>query len=295
MKKTIFVFMFTLLILNAAPGCMEKSRRLSGDEQRELRGLISKSKPELTNPLDIRFEDKVRLIGYDFDKPAVVPGQPFQITWYWSVEKEPGEGWLQFTHVADANNVSRINVDAQRPIRRLHPPEQWKAGEYIRDVQDLTLPIDWKSPEMKIYLGFWNGPHRMHVVKGPNDGDNRALGLTIPVKVVEAAKAKLVRIGAIRTSAPVKINGKFSEPDWQKAPLGGPFVNPINGEKGAINAFVRLMYDDANMYLAFEVADAYIRSKFTQHDDHLWEQDAVEVMADPDGDGKNYSRFRLPR
>ena len=36
-----------------------------------------------------------------------------------------------------------------------------------------------------------------------------------------------------------------------------------------------------------------MRCTLSGHDAHLWEQDAVELMIDPDGDGKNYFELQL--
>lgn len=307
MKHFELLLLVALSFSIASAGCVEKSRRLSEEEQKEAKSLISDLAPRPTYLLEIKFEDKVRLLGYDVDQKIVRPGEPFRVTWYWKVEKKVGEGWLQFTHIADAKNVNRINVDAERAVRRLHPPEQWKPGEYIKDTQELTLPGNWNSPEIKLYLGFWNGPHRLHVVAGPNDGDNRGLGLTLPVKVPESANA-FIRLPAIKTTAPVKVDGKLDEPEWGNAPATSALVDPLTGKEGAFGASVRAMYDQTNLYFAFDVADTYLKSSFQKADEHLWTQDAVEIMIDPDGDGKNYyeiqasplgvvfdTRYDLPR
>ncbi len=59
------------------------------------------------------------------------------------------------------------------------------------------------------------------------------------------------------------------------------------------HALARLLWDDTNLYVAFEVQDENLVDPSTQRDDHLWEHDAVEVMIDPDGDGQNYFEFQV--
>jgi hypothetical protein len=231
--------------------------------------------------LDIKFEDKVLLLGYDFDKPYLQPGESFKVTWYWKAEKELGNGWQIFTHIADSKNVSRINADSERVIRNLYPAEDWKAGEYIKDEQEITIPPNWDSPEVRLYLGLWNGPHRMHITRGKDDGEHRVLGMKIPVRI-------LSEIVAIKTSKTVSIDGLLDEEDWKKTKSTKPFVETTSGGKGAFQAVSLVMYDDKNLYVAFKVTDKYVKSTFKERDEHLWEQDAVEIMLDPDGDGKNY-------
>lgn len=279
MNRWKYYTSMAMVISIVSIGCVEKSRRLSPAEQRTLKTLISKQRPKPQHALDVKFEDKVRLLGYDLDKPFVRPGEPFRVTWYWKAEKDIEDGWKLFTHIADAKNVSRINADTDRAIRNLYPPEDWKAGEYIKDVQELFLPAAWDSPEARLYLGLWNGPHRMHITKGPDDGEHRVLGLTVKVQT-------LPKLSALRVKKQITLDGKLDE--WAKAARTAPFVNTQTGEPGAFQATARVMYDDANLYVGFEVSDSFLKSAFQKPDDHLWEQDAVEIMLDPNRDGRNY-------
>ncbi len=283
--RTHLILIGTIVLLLAA-GCVEKKRRLSPADRARLKALVSHTAPTPKQKLNVKFEDKVRLLGYDLDTPVVNSNEPFKVTWYWKVEKDLDEGWLLFTHLADAENVSRINVDSERAIRRLHPAEEWKAGEYIRDPQEITLPSNWTSPEVRFYVGLWNGPHRMHITKGPDDGEHRVLALKIPV-------ASLPQLLVPAVAGPLEIDGKLDEPQWQKAAKVSPFSDPRTNAKGAVDASARVMHDQERLYVAFEVADSYVKSSFQNRDDHLWEQDAVEIMADPGGDGKGYFEIQV--
>ncbi|MBN1652219.1 MAG: carbohydrate-binding family 9-like protein [Deltaproteobacteria bacterium] len=286
MKRRIKAIILLVILSVFSAGCVEKTRHLTPADKERLKTLISKTAPRPSNKLDIKFEDKVLLLGYDLDKRHIQPGELFKITWYWKAEKDVGSGWQIFTHVADAKNISRINADAERVIRNLYPAEDWKEGEYIKDEQEVTIPLNWNSPEVRLYLGLWNGPHRMHVTRGKDDGEHRVLGAKISVKL-------LSELAALRTTNAVKIDGVLDEADWQKAEQSEPLTDTASGEKGAFKAVVRLMYDDQKLYAAFLVSDSYLKSAFTNRDDHLWEEDAVEIMLDPDGDGKNYFEIEV--
>jgi hypothetical protein len=67
----------------------------------------------------------------------------------------------------------------------------------------------------------------------------------------------------------------------------------MSGEPGLFPASARVLYDDRRLYLGYEVRDDYLKSTFTKTDEHLWEQDCVELMVDPDGDGKNYFEMQV--
>ena len=267
-------------------GCVEKKKKLSEAEREAAANIVLTTPPQPQHKLDFRFENKVRLLGYDISTKLAEENVPFTITWYWQVLEPMGEGWKLFTHLADASKNNRINLDAVRPVRELYPAESWKKGDYIRDLQEITLPEDWNSPLAIFYLGFWNGPHRLHVI-GPSDGDNRAEGLRLEVESGPPVPEP-PRLIARRLSAPLVIDGKIDDAEWAATQPSEGFVQTMTGAKGAFAAHVRVAYDAQNLYCAFDVADDYLKSTFTQPDDHLWEQDAVEIMLDPDGDGRNY-------
>jgi hypothetical protein len=119
----------------------------------------------------------------------------------------------------------------------------------------------------------------MHITKGPDDGEHRVLGLTVKVRT-------LPKLAAQRVKDKVTLDGKLDE--WTKGARTESFTNTQTGEEGAFRATARVMYDESNLYVAFEVADTFLKSSFQKPDDHLWEQDAVEIMLDPDGDGRDY-------
>jgi hypothetical protein len=54
-----------------------------------------------------------------------------------------------------------------------------------------------------------------------------------------------------------------------------------------------MLFDDAHLYVAFEVEDDFLRCTFEGDDAHLWEQDTVELMIDPDGDGEGYFELQV--
>jgi len=287
--RQLLLSMMTLLV---AWGCVQKQKR-PAKVSREMAGqIVSTQPPKPDHALDVRFENKVRLIGYDLSPPQAREGQNFTVTWYWQVDAPLGEGWKVFTHLADASKRNRVNLDAQRPLRELYPEDSWRKGDYIKDVQEVSLPVDWHSPAAVFYVGFWNGPKRLRVVVGPNDGDNRAEVLSVPVGE-QSKPPELPRLIARRATGPIAIDGKLDEKDWREAQPSGAFVQTMSGERGAFTAGTRVAYDDKNLYVAFQVEDDYLKSTFKKNDEHLWEQDTVEVMVDPDGDAKNYFELQV--
>nr|MDQ3036974.1 hypothetical protein [Myxococcota bacterium] len=185
MKRTFLVFLMTALSV----ACVEQAPELSAAEREQLRENISTEAPSPEHELDISFENRVRLVGYDVEPDTITPGQPFTITWHWQAQRRLDDGWQMFTHLVDSRGENRVNEDSTGLVRQLYQPGRWHEGEYIRDPQTITLPTDWNSDEVVFYLGLWNGPHRLAITRGPNDGENRARAATLRVTGGTSAQA----------------------------------------------------------------------------------------------------------
>ncbi|WP_437967211.1 carbohydrate-binding family 9-like protein [Sorangium sp. So ce260] len=122
---------------------------------------------------------------------------------------------------------------------------------------------------------------------GAGEGQKRQ-----PAAVKELAARKLA------PGAAVTIDGRLDEPAWQAAARTGPFVNVGTGREDRslpTQGEARLLWDDAFLYVGFDVVDTTITGGFPQdaRDPHLWERDTVEVMIDPDGDGDNKDYYEI--
>lgn len=98
--------------------------------------------------------------------------------------------------------------------------------------------------------------------------------------------------GAPRTEIPsyrapriadVAIDGGFSE--WSGVPFTEPFVGTMDGRPGYLPVRAQLAWDDEALYVAASIPDRFLVSAYPDRDDHLWEQDCLELMIDRDGEG----------
>ena len=99
------------------------------------------------------------------------------------------------------------------------------------------------------------------------------------------AETKVPRIKKAPT-----IDGVLEEAVWRRAP--SLTLRDIKG-RNAPATTAKLLWDDKNLYIAFDCADTDIWATKTQRDDFLWEEEVVEVFIDPDGDGRNYYEFQV--
>lgn len=293
-KHAVAILAMALTVALVAAACVEKSKRLSKNEKDMLAEIVTKTPGKPQHALDIQFGKKVALLGYDVSRSTLREGESFTVTWYWQVKEPLGEGWKLFTHLADSKQESRVNLDAVRPVRELYPVEQWKKGDFILDRQEVTLPEDWKSSAAIFYLGFWDGKSkRLPITAGAKDNQDRAIGLRLPVTLAKSAPKDVPRLIARHLTSALKIDGKLNEPDWVAAQPSAHFVQTMTGAAGAFEAGVRVLYDAEKLYIGYVVEDDFLKCTFAKHDDHLWEQDVVEVMVDPDGDEKNYFEIQV--
>ena len=108
-----------------------------------------------------------------------------------------------------------------------------------------------------------------------------------------APRTEIPTLRAPRASAPPVIDGQLDDPMWSQAARTERFVRTMSGAPGEPEASARVAWDDDALYVAFEVADPLLRSRFDGHDAHLWEEDVVELMIDPDGDGRRYGELQV--
>jgi hypothetical protein len=299
-----FVFLSVLVGSASQAGCVEQEPPLTREQREAIRDLVSREAPSPQHQVDALFDNRVRLLGYDVSTETVTPGQEFTITWYWHAQRDLDAGWRLFTHLADGRGENRVNEDQNGPIRQHYQPGRWQPGEYIVDRQRITLPTDWNSDRVVFYVGIWNGPHRLAVTRGPNDGQNRVRAASLPVvsgpsteavprpPTAEPMRAPIPELRA-EHGAGLTIDGKLDEPAWQRAASTAAFVNTVDGTPAELRATTKVLWDESNLYVAFDVADPFLRSTLTERDAHLWEQDAVEIMIDPDGDGQNYGEIQV--
>jgi hypothetical protein len=269
-------------------GCSKKQRALTSEQKQELARYVGNEPTKPQHPLDIKFGESVALIGYDIDTQNVVPGTPFNVVFHYRVDKALGGDWKLFTHLADGAGTSRINGDDKGKLRTMFPASAWESGTYVRDPMNITLPEDWDSDGLIIFLGFWQDDDRMPVT-GPSDHDNRARALEVKV---ERKEPVVPEVHATRAMSPITLDGKLDESVWGNT-SSVQLVNTMTGAPEQPKTNVKTAWDDDNLYVAFDVEDDTLRSTFTSNDDHLWEQDCVEIMLDPDGDGNNYIELQV--
>jgi hypothetical protein len=100
---------------------------------------------------------------------------------------------------------------------------------------------------------------------------------------------------APRVGSAIKIDGLLDDAAWDDAAWTEDFIDIEGTRKPAppLRTRAKLAWDDANLYVAAEMADPRVWATMTQRDDALYREQAFELFLDPDGDGKNYLELEV--
>lgn len=147
-----------------------------------LRLYVSDKAPTPPHPLDVNFDNKVQLIGWEAPS-SISSRQEFKLRLYFKVNAPLPGSYKIFVHF-DGPGI-RINGD-HLPLDGKFPTQYWVPGTFITD-EHTVRPSDNNtgsappSGYYQIYMGLYMGAERLKIVSGPSDGDNRARigGLTV--------------------------------------------------------------------------------------------------------------------
>lgn len=98
-----------------------------------------------------------------------------------------------------------------------------------------------------------------------------------------------------RAAPPIVIDGDLKDAAWAAAPWTDAFVD-IEGDKKPKPRFrtrVKMLWDDAALYIAAELEEPHLWATLTKHDSVIFYDNDFEVFLDPDGDNHMYGELEL--
>ena len=131
----------------------EVNARYDNQAKRRTRSYVSRQRPEVQHPTSIRFDDFIRLIGYDLEHEKTISGDPNWITFYFEVLKKPTPGWQLFVHMVGPGAM--LNAD-HVPVEGSYPIDQWQEGEFITDRTWLRIKPQRPSGPYDVFIGLYN-------------------------------------------------------------------------------------------------------------------------------------------
>lgn len=101
--------------------------------------------------------------------------------------------------------------------------------------------------------------------------------ISFPIFSFSQSALPLPSYNCNKISSSISIDGLLNEQAWGIA-QGVLLNNVISGVPAKYKTVIKLMWDDKYLYLGVFCEDPDVWSTFTKHDDHLWEQDVVEMF-----------------
>ncbi len=312
----VLVFSTALCLAGCVGGSSDTgaSSNPAEDKERLKSYVLDKAPDAIPIKLDINFDGKLSLLGAKLEPAGpVAPNAHVKVTMYWRSDKKLDAGWNLFTHVLDGSGERILNIDNVGPLREWKgdrqalAPSLWEPGKVYVDEQDFTVPANVRTDKIQFTTGVWHDNDRLKIVGGPADRENRGIVANIAIGGAPAqpsaadtlnTRVPVLRVDKLDKGVKIELDGKLDEPAWQTAAQSGPFVDVRTGRlnpASPVNGSVKLLWDDQNLYLGFDVRDADVTGGFDPKakDPHLWDKDTVEIMTDPDGDGDNKDYYEI--
>lgn len=316
--RTLFL-LAALSTLPFASACVGGKAQISAEDKERLEPYILDALPPDAKKIDVNFENKVTLVGYKISPETAGPNASVSFTYYWRCDAPLEEGWKLFTHIHHEGFQRHEGIDNLGPLRtprgrgQALGPDKWERGKIYADEQTYTMPRELRGPESIVYVGIFKGDTRLRTIRGPNDGDNRAIVTKIKTGVprkegtLGAREVPELQVGKLAKGERIVIDGRADEPAWGGAASTGPFVDVGTGRPNTrfpVDGSAKVLWDDEHLYVLLEIKDpnvvGYFTTKEAQPNDFtvtgqpmLWTRNTAEIMIDPDGDGDGVNYYEI--
>ncbi len=223
---------------------------------------------------------EIAYLGVDVAPAHPARADVVDVTHYFQVLEPMSGDWDVFVH-GETPAGQRVLVADHAPILGRLPPSVWEKGEIWADPHKVLIPPDAPGGTLVLYAGLFKGDVRATVEGPPNsqDGHDRIRAAVLPIG--EARADDLPETTVKRTAEKIVADGKLDEPAWQTAEVL-TFADSMGRDVAvAFPTKLRLLYDDQNLYVAFESEDADVTERYQKRDDPIYEHESVEVFLMP--------------
>lgn len=131
------------------------------------------------HPLDFRFGDPLRLIGYTLRGQDAQPGDRLQLTLYWQATAPVSTAFTVFTQVIDPSDAYKAGQVDREPGCDRYPISFWQPGEVIADHYTIPLAADARPGTYQLLIGLYEleSGERLPVFDASGEPVGDALGI----------------------------------------------------------------------------------------------------------------------
>ncbi len=124
---------------------------------------------EVPNPVNLRFGEALRLVGYDVTPRQVTPRGTVAVTLYWQADGTPDADYSVFIHATDAAGILQAQHDSH-PGQGNYPTSEWQPGAIVVDLHLLTIPPGVPAPAtLRIEAGLYDARSGERLAAGSAD------------------------------------------------------------------------------------------------------------------------------
>jgi hypothetical protein len=117
--------------------------------------------------VDINFDNRTRLVGYEYNVEALLQGKPTPLILYWQVLAPLPADYTIFVHLIDEDGQIANQADGP-PLQGAYPTSYWEAGEWLTDPHQFWGGNPLPEGKYRIAVGFYEpeSGQRLPVING---------------------------------------------------------------------------------------------------------------------------------
>jgi hypothetical protein len=168
--------------------------------------------PAMAHPLEVNFENQIKLLGYDLPTRRVQPGGGLPVTLYWQGLRWMDENFVIFDRLLDNQGIAWGGYD--RLAKENYSTLLWAPGEVVAD--GFAVPVAPDTPDGVYYLSLgWyrtvKGEAKSLLILDPATGQpTRSTAVTIgPIKVGGPPPSATVAVAAPQTELNVTLGNQI--------------------------------------------------------------------------------------
>ncbi len=119
------------------------------------------------------------------------------------------------------------------------------------------------------------------------------LGSLKVTRPADNSASDISRYTVKRTLGTIRVDGVLDEWSWKTATSTGSFLLNEGSGLPATKTEAKMLWDDQNLYFGFQCEDTDLFATMKVRDQHLWEEEVVEIFIDPDNDQLNYIELEI--
>ncbi len=107
----------------------------------------------VAHPLNVNFDHRMALMGYDPARLVTEMGRPVRVTLYWRAMQKLDTDYSISAQLVDERGLVYGQRDSQHPGG--YPTSRWKPSDYARDVHDISLAPGTPPGEYRLRVGVY--------------------------------------------------------------------------------------------------------------------------------------------